>query len=140
MSRQDQLPADHRERCRIGAVDRGRGVVRALNRVLRRPSFVLRRRSFSCWSCCFIWRTNAGRRRPTIVNSSAGMPRCLSRAAGRMLILEVHELARLLNVGGDSLTDLLTAYIVAEDPRPAADPAGREPAADASREYRRSVV
>jgi len=29
--------------------------------------------------------------------------------------LEVHELARLLNVGGDSLTDLLTAYIVAED-------------------------
>ena len=29
--------------------------------------------------------------------------------------LEVRELARLLNVGGDSLTDLLTAYIVAED-------------------------
>lgn len=29
--------------------------------------------------------------------------------------LEVHELARLLNVGTDSLTDLLTAYIVAED-------------------------
>ena len=29
--------------------------------------------------------------------------------------LEVHELARLLGVGGDSLTDLLSAYIVAED-------------------------
>lgn len=29
--------------------------------------------------------------------------------------LEVKELARLLNVGSDSLTDLLTAYIVAED-------------------------
>lgn len=31
------------------------------------------------------------------------------------VILEVRELARLLNVVGDSLTDLLTAYIVAED-------------------------
>ena len=29
--------------------------------------------------------------------------------------IEVRELARLLGVGGDSLTDLLTAYIVAED-------------------------
>ena len=29
--------------------------------------------------------------------------------------LEVRELARLLGVGGDSLTDLLSAYIVAED-------------------------
>src|SRR5438067_6312581 len=31
------------------------------------------------------------------------------------VIIEVRELARLLGVGGDQLTDLLSAYVVAED-------------------------